>query len=379
MEIEIHRAPVPPASEPELTRALFAAMNSLDEEWLLDAYGHDDFVEPVAVHLRRFADQRYTRKALWAAFPRGIDPRAAAPDAALGYATVHLPLEDNTHLVEVGIVVRKAARRQGVAHALSDVVRAELRGTGRTTVGGWFPNPLLDADHPGALAPKTGVGLVDATAPAAAWLLRLGFELEQGERYSILPLPSLPAERRVWLGEVDAMRAAAAESAGTDYDLVQWRGITPEPWRQRMAELHTRMSVDAPSAGFDYREEKWDVERVVHRGEMMLEADRANVFTAVRHVPTGQLVAYTELQWPNSRTYAVFQEDTLVHGEHRGRRLGMLSKAANLQYLLAEDPAAQRIHTWNAAENGYMLAINEALGFRAAAIEGAWQKVVEPL
>ena len=378
MEMEIHRAPVPTASAEatEFARALFAAMNSVDREWLLDAYGHDDFVEPVEVHLRRFADQRYTRKALWAAYPTGIDPRTAGPGAALGYALVHLPVEDNTYLIEVGLVVRRAVRRQGVARALAAVVRADLHGTGRTTIGGWFPNPLLDPDHPGALAPKTGVGLVDSTDPAAVWLLHLGFELEQGARYSIL---TIPADRTACLEEIAALRADAEETAGPDYDVVQWRGITPEPWRQRMAELHTRMSVDAPSAGFDFREEKWDVERVVHRGEMMIESDHANVFTAVRHVPTGNLVAYTELQWPNSKTHAVYQEDTLVHGEHRGHRLGMLSKAANLQYLLAENPAAARIHTWNAAENRYMLGINEALGFRAAAIEGAWQKVVEPL
>ena len=146
-----------------------------------------------------------------------------------------------------------------------------------------------------------------------------------------------------------------------------------------MAVLHTRMSVDAPSAGFDFREEKWDADRVVHQGETMLEADLSNVFTAIRHVPTGELVAYTELQWPNAKPHAVYQEDTLVHGEHRGHRLGMLAKAANLEYLLVADPDATRIHTWNAAENRYMLAINEALGFRPAAIEGAWQKVVAPL
>ena len=58
---------------------------------------------------------------------------------------------------------------------------------------------------------------------------------------------------------------------------------------------------------------------------------------------------------------------------------GRLALPARYRDRLSFYPAAQRIHTWNAAENGYMLAINEALGFRAAAIEGAWQKVVEPL
>lgn len=274
------------------------------------------------------------------------------------------------------MVVRRAFRRRGVATALADAVQEGLRGSGRTTIGCWFPNPLLEPDHPGALAPKTGVGLVDRTQPGAAWLLGLGFELEQGERYSIL---TAPEDGAAWRAEIRRLRADAAAKAGPDYDVVQWRGITPEPWRDRMAVLHTRMSVDAPSAGFDFREEKWDADRVVHQGEVMLEADHANVFTAIRHVPTGVLVAYTELQWSNSKPWAVYQEDTLVHGEHRGHRLGMLAKAANLEYLLAANPRAARIHTWNAAENRFMLDINDALGFRPAAIEGAWQKVVEPM
>ncbi|MDX5318557.1 MAG: N-acetyltransferase, partial [Actinomycetes bacterium] len=346
------------------------------EEWLLDAYGHDDFMQPVDVHVKRHARQRYTRKHLWVAYPTGADPLTATPEDAVGYAHLALPLEDNTHLCEVGVVVRRVSRRRGVATALAGTVRDALRGSGRTTIGCWFPNPLIEPDHPGALAPKTGVGLVDRTQPGAAWLLGLGFELEQGERYSTLVIPE---DRASWLTGISRLRLDAAAVAGPDYDIVQWRGITPEPWRERMAMLHTRMSVDAPSAGFDFREEKWDVERVVHRGEVMLEADQSNVFTAIRHRPTGELVAYTEMQWPNSKPYAVYQEDTLVHGEHRGRRLGMLAKSANLEYLIAANPAAARLHTWNAAENRYMLAINEALGFRPAAIEGAWQKVVDPL
>lgn len=90
MDIEIHSAPAPSTEAAEkdqrLTRALFAAMNSLDEEWVQDAYGHDDFMEPVQVHVKRFARQRYTRKHLWVAYPAGADPLTAAPEDAVGYA-----------------------------------------------------------------------------------------------------------------------------------------------------------------------------------------------------------------------------------------------------------------------------------------------------
>ena len=73
-----------------------------------------------------------------------------------------------------------------------------------------------------------------------------------------------------------------------------------------------------------------------------------------------------------------FQEDTLVLREHRGRRLGMLVKTANLARLAEVQPGARRIGTWNAEENAHMLAINVALGFRPAGVWAAWQRRTTP-
>lgn len=70
------------------------------------------------------------------------------------------------------------------------------------------------------------------------------------------------------------------------------------------------------------------------------------------------------------------QEDTLVHRDHRGHRLGMLAKAVQLQALAGLRPTVRRISTWNAEENSWMLAINVALGFRPAGGSGVWQRRV---
>ncbi|VDR33039.1 Uncharacterised protein [Arthrobacter agilis] len=60
---------------------------------------------------------------------------------------------------------------------------------------------------------------------------------------------------------------------------------------------------------------------------------------------------------------------------HRGHRLGMWLKATNL--LLAADVwgNADRIYTWNAEENSFMLEVNEALGFRPSGRTAGWQRV----
>ena len=81
------------------------------------------------------------------------------------------------------------------------------------------------------------------------------------------------------------------------------------------------------------------------------------------------------LELAPSKPWLAEQDDTLVAAGHRGHRLGMLVKIANLRRL-AELPRVERVTTFNAAENEHMLAINVALGFRPAGWDGEWQRSV---
>ena len=67
------------------------------------------------------------------------------------------------------------------------------------------------------------------------------------------------------------------------------------------------------------------------------------------------------------------QWTTVVAAPHRGHRLGLLLKAANLQGLAVDQPEARYVDTWNAGENDHMLAINTLVGFRPHSAHGAWQ------
>jgi hypothetical protein len=71
----------------------------------------------------------------------------------------------------------------------------------------------------------------------------------------------------------------------------------------------------------------------------------------------------------------VEQQDTLVLREHRGHRLGMLLKVANLRQLALQFPEQSAVTTFNAEENRFMLDVNEALGFTPMGYEGAWRRV----
>jgi hypothetical protein len=134
------------------------------------------------------------------------------------------------------------------------------------------------------------------------------------------------------------------------------------------------MSVDMPAADLEVDEETWTEERVVAHDEAEVAGGRPLLVTVALHVPSGRLAGINELSVANDRTRPVGQEDTLVLYEHRGRRLGMLLKAANLQELAKIAPDAPLVFTFNAEENRPMLDVNEAIGFRPVGYDGSWQK-----
>jgi hypothetical protein len=134
------------------------------------------------------------------------------------------------------------------------------------------------------------------------------------------------------------------------------------------------MSTDAPMGGVDFREDPWDSARVRDWERELAEQGQELLLTAAEDAATGSLAAFTLFLCPSDRPEFVWQGDTLALREHRGRSLGMLVKTANLSALTKARPATRRIHTGNAEENRHMLAINVAMGFRAAGGWGLWQR-----
>jgi GNAT superfamily N-acetyltransferase len=200
------------------------------------------------------------------------------------------------------------------------------------------------------------------------FLLGRGSRLELVERGSLLPLPVDPAVLARHLAEAEAR-------AGTEYAVLSWTGRTPARWLDDLAMLYTRMSTDAPTAGIEEPEDVWTVERLVSEQDASAAGPRVALVTAALHRPTGRLAGFTEMSVPTDPTRAVEQDDTLVLREHRGHRLGMLLKVANLRQLALHFPEQTAVTTFNAEENRYMLDVNEALGFTPMGYEGAWRRV----
>ena len=156
--------------------------------------------------------------------------------------------------------------------------------------------------------------------------------------------------------------------------MVQWVDRTPPEWLPDLALLYTRMSTDAPSAGLAEPEQLWTPERVAQEEQKAAASPRTALTSAVLHGPSGHLVGFTKLEVPAESGRSVSQADTLVLREHRGHRLGMLLKVANLELLAAERPGRPSVTTYNAEENRHMLDVNETLGFVPMGYEGAWRR-----
>ena len=215
------------------------------------------------------------------------------------------------------------------------------------------------------LESPTGFGSVPADDPLTLFLLGAGYRLGQVARVSKLSLPA----------DAELLRerfAAASDSAGAEYRVVHWIDRTPDEWVSGVAELNTRMSTDAPIGEMAEDEDPWDDARVRADDELAAGSPEQLLVAGVVHVPSGRLVGFNELSVPVRVDRPVGQEDTLVLSEHRGHRLGMLLKVANLLRLEEVAPGHPSVITFNAEENRHMLSVNEAVGFVPVAYEGGW-------
>jgi GNAT superfamily N-acetyltransferase len=266
--------------------------------------------------------------------------------------------------VWVSVQVLPGSRGLGVGTALADRLEEVAAASGATKVIAY----TASKEGPGArLVPPTGAGSVPRDNPEVRFLLARGYALEQVERGSrlALPLDSAALAERL---------AAASAASGVDYRLHEWVDVTPERWLDDMALLNTRMSTDAPTAGLEEPEIPYTAERLRDEEQAEAASPRSRLVAVVEHVPTGRLAGFTVLDVPAERARAVSQEDTLVLREHRGQRLGMLLKVANLAQLERTRPGHPSVLTWNAEENRHMLSVNEELGFVPIGQEGAWRK-----
>ncbi|MEO6200613.1 MAG: GNAT family N-acetyltransferase [Cryobacterium sp.] len=334
----------------------FGAATAVRNDVEAEAYGTRDLALSTEEILPYWLNQEYSPARMLVArvdgkiVARGVYETLPGPDCDVAWLEVE---------------VLPAFRRRGIGTALADRVESIAAQEGRVRALVY----VVSREAPGDRLPApTGSGSVPLINPEVRFLLARGYTLEQVYRGSRL---ALPLDDRELARHLDS----AAQASGPEYAVHRWTDRTPERWLDDMALLRTRMSTDAPSAGLEEPENAWTAERVVVEEEAFAAGPRTALTAVVEHLPSGRLAGFTELAVPAEASRAVHQQDTLVLKEHRGHRLGMLLKVANLQVLEAERPGHPSVITFNAEENRHMLDVNEALGFVPIGYEGAWKRV----
>ena len=100
------------------------------------------------------------------------------------------------------------------------------------------------------------------------------------------------------------------------------------------------------------------------RGDMQVRfAGNRGYSIAAVHDATGEMAALTQLFVDPADPDWGHQGLTGVTRPHRGHRLGLLTKAAMLEWMAVAEPQLEHIETNNASVNSYMISVNEALGF----------------
>ncbi len=270
----------------------------------------------------------------------------------VGAGWMRTPLLDNLELAEVAVHVLPECRRAGVGTALLARLEAEALARGRRVVTG--------------LAPWSyGAGPAGSGASGPEFARATGFDLALSEVQRELRLPVAEA---VLAGLAD--EAAPAHAA---YTLRSWSGPVPEELLDGWARLTSTLVTEAPMGDLEVEPEAVSTD-AVREQEAMVERQGRTKYNTVALSAAGDVVAYSDLATTVHEPRRAYQWGTLVEPAHRGHRLGLAVKVANLRLLQAERPDVVRLTTYNAEVNSHMIAVNEAIGFRPVARLGDFQK-----
>nr|WP_055503460.1 GNAT family N-acetyltransferase [Nonomuraea pusilla] len=261
-----------------------------------------------------------------------------------GYA-MSFPEDDNRHMAWLfPLVVRPERRGAGLGSALFEHALGRVRARGRR---------LLLTE-----TPSTGVGARFARAHG------MDVSLEQARR--VLDLRTAD-----WA----ALDRLTPEVEG--YDLEHWTGPARTELHRDLATLMNGMN-DAPRDA-DVEDAAYTPERVRAAEENLARIGETCHTTIARRRDDGAPAGLTRIYLRADRSDAWGnQGDTTVLPEHRGHRLGLLLKLANLRSLREHEPHVEQVITWNAVSNRHMIAINEAMGFTVLDHWPEWRLDVTP-
>ena len=265
------------------------------------------------------------------------------------------PLLDNLERAELSVHVLAQHRRRGHGSAMLAHLERVAGERGRTVLTG-------EATYAYEAGP-------DGTGQDGPEFARArGYDLALGDVQRALRLPVADAL-------LDRLAAEAAPHHAS-YTLRSWVGPVPEELLQGWADLTSLLMTEAPTGELDLEPEAAST-RAVRENEAVIAKQGRRLFCTVALAADGAVVAYSNLAVTEHEPDRAYQWGTLVRRDHRGHRLGVAVKVANLRLLQAErPPALTTLITYNAEVNAAMIGVNDRLGFAPVARLGEFQKRV---
>ena len=256
--------------------------------------------------------------------------------SASGWYKVVFPDLHNRHWAYIDVFVHPDRRRAGVGTGLLRHAAERATANGRTLFGS---------------------GLQESSA-GEIWARHLGATIGDPDMRRVQDLRKIPD------GTVARLRETAQQAA-SGYSLVRWTGVTPDNLLGQMAAVQNAMN-DAPHPP-GIEPHRWDAQQIRERhNPRIAKSPRRRHSVAAMQDATGEMAALTVIAVDPDVPEWGHQALTTVTRPHRGHRLGLLVKAAMLDWLAETEPQVERIVTWNGASNQHMIGINESLAYEVA-------------
>jgi GNAT superfamily N-acetyltransferase len=279
---------------------------------------------------------------LFDAFGAFLDDRMVAESILIGSH------RDNLHMARMLLWVDPRHQHQGHGTRLLASMEDHARSIGRTLL---------------RVQARIGEGL----SRNRTFAEHHGYALSMTEIERRLTLPPD-------LALVDRLAAEAAPYH-QDYEIRAFVGRVPDELRASYVDVRNLLLVEMPQGEIEMEAGGDTVEDL---GAMERELEQAGrTAVAAFALRDGVVVAYADASVPSSEFPHVNQFGTLVHPDHRGHRLGMAVKCAQLRLLAETFPDKKYVETTNAETNAHMVAINVALGFEIHQVWGEFAKQLD--
>lgn len=277
----------------------------------------------------------------------------------------------------VALVAWRGADVVGGAMALMPT----LDHADRATVNVFVPPRHRGRGVGGALAAR----LVDDVAATGRTLLETAIVLPEGAREEHEYVRFAVAHGFA-VGQVEVTREARLPVRGLDelaaqaahhhdgYEIRVLADGVPDELLPGFLAVNNLIEVEAPTGDLDVEASALEAAGFRQAEATDREAGLRRLVT-VALAPTGEVVAVTSIAVGTQEHLS--QWGTIVRRDHRGHRLGLAVKVANLAAAQGLHPDRTRIQTTNAETNAHMVVINERLGFEVVGTQVRAQRRVD--